>query len=210
VPLQNRVTPFGAIEANLARGNFMGNRGILHGATRELGHRRWAHKNWIICLTKFRGRHRGIMTPGRYTELFFLDEAVAISAGHRPCYECRRSDYHNWQNAWQRALGLAETPRAKAMDNALHQNRIDRSNRENRRWRSAIDELPNGSFVSISGTAHLVLNDRLLPWQHSGYGPPIVRPANTNVTVLTPSLSVATLRAGFSPHLHRTALSAQK
>ena len=92
MPLQNRVTPFGAIEANPARGDLMGNRGILHGKTKELGHRRWTHNNWIVCQTEFNSRHREIMKPQRYTELFFLDEAVAITAGHRPCCEYQRHD----------------------------------------------------------------------------------------------------------------------
>ena len=206
MPLQNRVTPFGAIEANSARGDFMGNRGILQGKTKELGRRRWAHNNWIICVTKFNGRHREVMKPQHYTELFFLDEAVAIAAGHRPCCECRRRDYHTWKDAWQHAFGLAEPSLVKPMDKALHQNRIDLSTRGQRRWWSAINDLPDGSFIVIGGAAHLVLGDRLLPWKHDSYGPPIKRATDTVVQVLTPSLSVATLKEGFSPRLHKTAL----
>jgi len=205
MPLQNRVTPFGTIEADSARGDFMGNRGILHGDTKALGRRRWAHDNWIICLTSFRGRHRQVMTPHRYTELFFLDEAVAIAAGHRPCYECRRQDYHAWCAAWQAALDLPEPPRAKAMDRALHQDRIDRTVRGQRRWRGALDDLPDGTFVQFEGAPHLVRGARLLPWRHAGYGPGIARPRAAEIDVLTPRLSVATLRAGFMPRLHETA-----
>lgn len=203
--LQNRVTPYGTIEADPARGDFMGNRGILHGETRELGRRRWAHDNWIICLTSFRGRRRTVMSPRRYTELFFLDEAVALAAGHRPCYECRRQDYYAWREAWTRAFDLPEPPRAKAMDRALHQDRIDRRVRGQRRWQADLADLPDGTFVARDGAAHLVLGDRLLPWTHGGYATPVVRPRAARVEVLTPQRTVAVLRAGFTPQRHRTA-----
>ena len=139
-------------------------------------------------------------------QLFFLDEAVAITAGHRPCCECRRRDYHTWKDAWQNAFGLAEPSLVKPMDKALHQNRIDLSTRGQRRWWSAINDLPDGSFIVIGGAAHLVLGDRLLPWRHDSYGPPMIRTVDTVVQVLTPSLSVATLREGFSPRLHESSL----
>ena len=203
--LQNRVTPVGNIEADSARGDFMGNRGILHGDTKELGRRRWAHDNWIICLTAFRDRQRNVMTPHRYTELFFLDEAVAIAAGHRPCYECRRQDYHAWCAAWQTALNLPEPPRAKVMDWTLHKDRIDRAIRGQRRWRAALNALPDGAFIQMNGTPHLVQDQRLLPWRHASYSAAVDRPRGINVEVLTPKLSVATLRAGFKPRLHATA-----
>lgn len=208
--LQNRVTPYGTIEADPARGDFMGNRGILHGETRELGRRRWAHDNWIICLTAFRGRRRTVMSPRRYTELFFLDEAVALAAGHRPCYECRRQDYHAWRDAWTRAFELDAPPRAKAMDRTLHRDRIDRAVRGQRRWRAELADLPDGAFVMHDGGAHLVLGDRLLPWTHGGYAAPVARPGTgagaEEVEVLTPQHTVAVLRAGFAPRLHRSAL----
>lgn len=89
MPLQNRVNPRGTIEQSSARGTFMGNRGVLHNGKRELT-RQFKTKAWIICLLEFKGRKRELMTPGRYTELFFLDEVTAFAAGHRPCAECRR------------------------------------------------------------------------------------------------------------------------
>lgn len=201
--LQNRVNPFGEIEATPARGDFMGNRGILHGDTKELGHRRWAHDNWIICLTSFRGRQRQIMTPHRYTELFFLDEAVAIAAGHRPCYECRRQDYHAWAAAWQRATRSDAPPRAKEMDQALHKERIIHLPQRQRCWRGALRDLPDGTFISWEGAPFLVFDQYLLRWTHCGYTETSPRPTQGEVTVLTPPTSVATLANGFRPRLHK-------
>lgn len=207
--LQNRVTPFAEIEADPARGDFMGNRGILHGDTKQLARRRWAHKAWIICLTEFRGRRRQVMTPHRYTELFFLDEAVAIAAGHRPCYECRRPDFYAWQDAWRRAEGAGEPPRAGDMDRVLHRERIDPRTRRQQTWRGNLNALPDGTFIAIEDRAHLLQGAQLYPWTHRGYGPPTARPADhsgdgMDVTVLTPPSAVATLAAGFSPRLHQS------
>lgn len=204
--LQNRVTPFGEIEADPARGDFMGNRGILHGDTKELGRRRWAHDNWIICLTSFRGRRRQIMTPHRYTELFFLDEAVAIAAGHRPCYECRRQDYHAWAAAWQQATGSDAPPRAKEMDRALHKERILRRARRQQRWRGELSDLPDGTFIDWEGTPYLVLDRYLLRWTHGGYTETSPRSAQGKVIILTPPTSVATLANGFRPRLHESSI----
>jgi len=118
VALQNRVTPFGEIVATPARGLSMGNRGILHDDRRRLGRRRWTHKAWICCVTEFRGRRRQVMAPGRYTELFFLDEAVALAAGHRPCFECRRAAANAFAACW------GGEPRAPDMDRVLHAERL--------------------------------------------------------------------------------------
>jgi hypothetical protein len=116
MPLQNRVTPFGEIVAHPARGMVMGNRGILHDSGRRLHPtRRWTHKTWICCLCEFKGRHRAVMTPGRYTELFFLDEATALAAGHRPCFECRRADANQFAAAWAHGNG-GPLPSAGDMD----------------------------------------------------------------------------------------------
>ena len=204
--LQNRVTPFGEIEADPARGDFMGNRGILHGDTKELGHRRWAHDNWIICLTSFRGRQRQIMTQHRYTELFFLDEAVAIAAGHRPCYECRRQDYHAWVAAWQQATGSDAPPRAEEMDRALHKERILHRARRQQHWRGELSDLPDGTFIGWEGTPYLVLDRHLFLWTHGGYTETSPRPAQGQVIILTPPTSVATLANGFRPRLHESSI----
>ena len=203
MPLQNRVTPFGEIVASEARGTMMGNRGILHDDRKTLKTRRWQHRTWIACRISFRGRHREVMTPQRYTELFFLDEAVAIAAGHRPCCECRRHDFHAWQDAWKRATGEA-APRADEMDAVLHAQRIDTATRRQKTWRAPVHALADGNFVHIEGSAYLVLGQGLLPWYPWGYGAPIPRLDGVEVAVLTPRISAAVLAAGYRPKLHPT------
>jgi hypothetical protein len=130
MPLQNRVLPDGEIVAASARGLLMGNRGCLHGQGRELGVTRWRSKLWIACVLDWRGRRRDPMTPGRWTALFFLDEATALAAGHRPCGYCRRADYTDFAEAWRLAAGLAARPSATDMNARLHAERTDRSRRK--------------------------------------------------------------------------------
>lgn len=204
MPLQNRVTPTGEIVAVPERGLFMGNRGVLHDEHKRLGRRRWALKAWLICLLDFKGRQRTVMTPRRYTELFFLDEASALAAGHRPCYECRRADFRIWQEAWQRAQNLPQTPRAPEMDACLHAERLAPRSRMQRDWQADLADLPDGAFIRHDGVPHLVLEDGLRPWTWQGYGPPVTRGAGP-ATVLTPASSVAVLRAGYAPALHPSA-----
>ncbi|PPR63159.1 MAG: hypothetical protein CFH10_00609 [Alphaproteobacteria bacterium MarineAlpha4_Bin2] len=204
MPLQNRMTPKGDIEADTARGYFLGNRGVLHDANKRLGQRRWAHDNWIICWTEFRGHHREVMSPGRYTELFFLDEAVAIAAGHRPCYKCRRQDYQSWTKAWQIAHKADEKPGAKEMDQALHRERIDRATWRQKTWRARLDDLPDGTFITWKDAPHLVSNRSLLRWSHGAYTEQTARSTPCEVEVLTPPISVKVLTAGFRPHLHHS------
>lgn len=196
MPLQNRVTPFGDIVAAPERGTMMGNRGILHDERRTLGRRRWTHKAWICCVTEFRGRKRQVMAPGRYTELFFLDEAVALAAGHRPCFECRRAAAKAYSACW------GGSPRAGEMDRVLHAERLD-----GRRRRIHIREcadLPDGAFVSRNGAAWLVTGPLLLRYTPGGYGAATKRPAGV-AEVLTPPATLRALRAGYAPLLHPSA-----
>jgi hypothetical protein len=202
MPLQNRVTPRGEIVAHPARGGFMGNRGgRMHDEAKRLGTRRWATRAWIICLLEFRGRHRKVMAPRRYTELFFLDEAVAIAAGHRPCAECRRQDFNRWRDAFRAGNGLAGPLRAGDMDRRLHAERLVPKTKEKVVWSVNVGELPDGAFVELDGVAYLVFGDALLPWSFEGYGAPRLRPLSGQVTVLTPRSSVATLGAGYRPEI---------
>ena len=205
MPLQNRVTPFGEIVAHPARGGLMGNRGILHDDRRTLGAARWRHANWVTCVLAFKGRHRAVMSPRRYTELFFLDEAVALAAGHRPCAECRRADYNAFRAGWAAALG-GEMPSAKAMDRVLHAARIERPGRRQHRHLAPIDKLPDGVFVVVPGNAAawLVRGARLHPFAYDRYGDPVDRPAGLAVEVLTPRPTVAALAAGYRPAVHRS------
>lgn len=205
MPLQNRVTPTSEIIAHVARGTLMGNRGILHDAGRQLGTARWRHRSWICCRLSFKDRHRAVMAPGRYTELFFLDEATALAAGHRPCCECRRDDFRNFQAAWRRAFGAEADASAAAIDHTLHRARVDARSRRQIRFEAALDQLPGGTFVVFPehrSTPFLILADRILPWRPAGYGPPCPRRAAPCCLVLTPKPTVALLRAGYQPMLH--------
>src|SRR5437763_16019180 len=122
--LQNRVDPFGRVIATLARGTLFGNRGgRLHRDDRTLGKRRWASRQWICCVLRFKGRHREVWGRG-YTELFFLDEVTALAAGHRPCFECRRADAKAFAEKWAVANGGA-IPHAPEMDLVLQSERLD-------------------------------------------------------------------------------------
>lgn len=206
MPLQNRVTPFGEIVADPARGGMMGNRGILHDENRRLGASRWRHKNWIICLLSFRDRHEVVMAPRHYTQLFFLDEAVALAAGHRPCAECRRPAYRSFVEAISRAgSGQAESGGARSLDALLHRARVDPRSRRQLRRRARLERLPDGTFVTLDQQPHrayLVLGERLFPWSAAGYQAPLARPDDTAVEVLTPAPTVAALGAGYRPFLH--------
>ncbi len=196
MPLQNRVTPFGDIIATPERGLMMGNRGILHDGHRRLGRRRWTHKAWICCVTEFRGRTRQVMAPGRYTELFFLDEAVALAAGHRPCFECRREAARAYAACW------GASPRAGEMDRVLHAERLD--GRRRRIHVREADTLPDGAFVSREGAAWLVRGPLLLRYTPGGYDAAVERPGGV-VEVLTPPATLRALRAGYAPLLHPSA-----
>src|SRR5271155_1073591 len=124
MPLQNRVTPSGDIFATPQRGLFTGNRGIIHDPeTKSLLKKRWSSKAWLTCVCEFRGRRRKVMGGRSWTELFFLDEATALAAGHRPCFYCRRDDANKFRAAWEEGNGVANI-RAGDMDTVLHRERL--------------------------------------------------------------------------------------
>jgi len=206
--LQNRVTPLGELVADPARGLVYGNRGCLHDEGGRI-RRRFAGRRWIACRLEFRGRRRRpLLQPGRYTELFFLDEATALAAGHRPCAECRRADYDRLALLWQ-ALHPGER-RADAIDARLHAERLEGS-RGGRRYHAAdVGELPDGAFVLRDGTAWLVLGPRLLGWTPAGYDRAERRPARGEAVVVTPPSLLALLheeREPLVPLLHPSALA---
>ncbi len=200
MPLQNRVTPFGTIEALPGRGTLMGNRGILHDGARRVM-RSSALKRWIACVLEFRGRKRAVMSPHRYTELFFLDEAAAFSAGHRPCAECRNADYKRFRALWERCVGPGAG--ADAIDERLHAERRD--GRAQRTHRAGIATLPDGTYVALDGRAWLVLGDSLRAWSDAGYTERRARPASGDVEVLTPRSFVRVFAAGYRPGVHPSA-----
>jgi hypothetical protein len=200
-PLQNRVTPFGDIVATEGRGLFMGNRGVLHDAHRRLV--RFSQvRRWIICRLQFRGRRRRIMTPGSYTELFFLDEAAALSAGHRPCAECRHADYTRFRDVWA-GVHRGVAPTADEMDAVLHGERLA-APRSKRTYRAQIGALPDGAYVCLDGAAWLLWMGALHRWSAAGYVDRRRRPRGA-VIVLTPPSTVTVIEAGYRPHVHESA-----
>jgi len=208
MPLQNRVLPSGDIVTDPARGMFTGNRGVLHKSDKTLGVSRWKHPHWIICALEYKGWQRRVMTPGRWTELFFLDEAVALSAGHRPCALCRRAAYNRFLDAWQGAFG--DRPKAPALDGALHRARLVPGTRTQKTFAAPLDRLPTGAFCIVNGLPHLVHENRLLQFSPGGYTLPKPR-ANVGpgpVRVLTPAPTIAAMAAGYLPALHFSALCA--
>ena len=208
-PLRNRVTPFGELIADPARGLVYGNRGCLHDDHGNV-RRRHQVKRWISCRLEFKCRRRaGLMMPGRYTELFFLDEATAFAAGHRPCAECRREDYNEFVRRWS-ALHPGESG-ADAIDARLHDERIDPATRGRRRHPPSPEgTLPDMVFVADSdGEPWLVLGDELLHWTPAGYDRRVRRPrAGGLLEPITPPSLIEVLRDGWDgvvPVLHPSA-----
>lgn len=188
----------------------MGNRGVLHDAEGRIK-RPWQVKRWLVCVLDFRGRKRVVMTPNRYTELFFLDEATALAAGHRPCAECRHSRFVDFRNAWKLARSKSNSvqPTAEEIDSQLHVERID-GNRSKRSFGAALDGVPDGVLVTVPGWgehAYLVLGDWLLEWSSAGYKKRRPRPKNMDVVVLTLKSTVEVIRAGYVPEIHASAAS---
>ena len=188
MPRRNRVTPYGEIVESPLRGEWMGNRGCLH-----RGHdivRPWNGKRWITCALEFRGWVAPKWEPGRWTALFFHDEAVALAAGHRPCALCRRADYMRFCAA----LGLKG---ADEVDGRLHADRLD--GRRKRLHRLRWPDVPDGAFVDLDGVAARVGPDALRTWSaQSGYGATQPRPASGEAVVITPACTIAALRAGYT------------
>lgn len=205
MPKQNRVTPFSTLIATSARGTLTGNRGCLHD-DREQIRRQFRGQRWIICLLDFKGRKRSIMTPGRYTELFFLDEATALAAGHRPCAECQRARFNHFRDTWTKAnpeISNLCRPKATVLDSVLHRERIATPG-----FCNSVGNLPDGTFVTNDErNAFLVLRKKLLQWGPAGYQRPadgVSFPAR----VLTPASVVRTIGAGYDVGIHRSALQA--
>jgi hypothetical protein len=206
MPLQNRVTPSGDVIAVQARGALMGNRGRLHDATRQLVRRQVSgYRAWVTCLLAFKGRRRTVMTPGRYTELFFLDEATALAAGHRPCGECRRADYRRFKVAWlggNPERGLASGALIGAIDRELHRDRLTTEGLQ-RTFLADIGGLPDGVFVARGPREIplLIWRGALWPWSPEGYGDPESKLSVDVATVLTPVSTMRAIAAGYTPEV---------
>jgi hypothetical protein len=203
MPLQNRVTPWSAIEASPGRGLFTGNRGCLVREAGKLATEGWRTRAWICCVTHWRGKKRPQMQPGVWTNLYFLDEATALAAGHRPCAYCRRADYNRFMAAWTRARPQAAPWRAKAVDEVLHAERTAR-----RPIAVALTGLADGALVERRGrpdVAWLRAGGMLRLWSQMGYGPAEAVSAGEVVRPITVPAMLAVLGAGYQPVLHPTA-----
>jgi hypothetical protein len=186
----------------------LGNRGgALHNDKREIV-RQHKGQRWITCLLEFKGRRRCVMSPGLYTELFFLDEAVSLAAGHRPCAECRRERFNAFRSAWKRACELdREGPLlAPEIDAELHRARIDRRGAKVT-YQASLNSLPDGCFVETGGNSYLVWEDALLLWSAAGYLKKDRRSNGLTVTVLTPEPIVQCIRRGYTPAIHESSLA---
>jgi hypothetical protein len=201
-PARNRVSPLGEIIAVPGRGAWMGNRGRLHEGrgSREIV-RNHQHKTWIICALSFRGRRVAQWEPNRYTPLFFLDEAVALAAGHRPCAECRHNAYNAYRTLWAETHAGA-MPYAKDMDVQLRRERTGAAEQ-----RAAWDSLPNGVFVLTDCGPAVVVGDRLTVWNRhdNTYGNKLARPKTGDAIIITPPSSVEIIRAGYPVQIDNSA-----
>jgi hypothetical protein len=201
MPLQNRVTPFGDIVAIDLRGMFTGNRGIIHDvASKTLLKRRWSNKAWITCSLYDRGRWREVMGQRSWTELFFLDEAVALAAGHRPCFACRRASAEAFRAAWAKSRAMSVPPSAPIMDSILHNERLDGRRKRIHPLPMPIAELPDGAVVVRDDVAFTMANGRAYRWSEQGYGS--AQRLSRAEGLLTPPSTLNAMRNGYRPLLH--------
>jgi hypothetical protein len=204
-PLQNRVTPYGEIVSTPQRGLFTGNRGIIHDpATKTLLNRRWSGKAWITCVCEFRGRRRDVMGTRSWTELFFLDEATAFAAGHRPCFYCRRDDANRFRAAWERGNGVRGV-RAPEMDEMLHRERLAGRVKRLHALPMRVEALPDGAMVQAGGESYLILKGRSLLWSFEGYREVATQPRDA--ALLTPPSTLRAFSAGYRSVLHPSAVA---
>jgi hypothetical protein len=200
MPLQNRVTPTGDIIATPHRGLFTGNRGIIHDpATRTLLNRRWSSQAWLVCVCEFKGRRRQVMGGRSWTELFFLDEATAFAAGHRPCFFCRRDDAVRFRAAWEAGNCVADV-RAGDVDRVLHRERLDGGRKRLHALPVPLGQLPDGAMVRQGDDSYLIAQGRALAWSPAGYRE--TPAALADAMLLTPPSTLRALSAGYRPLLH--------
>ena len=201
MPHRNRVTPFGDVIETEARGLLFGNRGVLHDDRGKIV-RPFRGTRWIACRLSFKGRRRPLLRPGRFTELFFLDEATALAAGHRPCAECRRGDFVRFRTAWA-ATHRGTSLRVGDVDRVLQAERVG-PGRTKRLHPAEIDTLPDGTMIARDGEAWLVFRGELLRWTPFGYGSRHALDSG-RVQVLTSPSIVAVIADGYAPAIHPTA-----
>jgi hypothetical protein len=208
MPRRNRIDPWGDLHAVAERGLFTGNRGCLvddHGAIV----RHHGSALWIVCRTSFRGWRHPLAAPRRWTPIFFLDDAVALAAGHRPCATCRRSDYVSYRDAVSTEVAAPAPLLAKELDARLVAERHRRGRglaraADRLTWMAEADDLPDGSVIVVESVPRLIVGDRTRAFGFGGWHDAAPRPSG-DVTVLTPPTSVGALRRGFVPTLHGSA-----
>jgi hypothetical protein len=203
MPLQNRVTPSGDIIATPHRGLFTGNRGIIHDPLTKTLTRRWASQAWLTCVCEFRGRRRAVMATRSWTELFFLDEATAFAAGHRPCFYCRRDDANRFRAAWEEGNGVTNIL-ARGIDAVLHGERLDRRAKRLHPLPVPLEKLPDGAMLQQGGECFAIVRGQPFVWSPAGY-----RAAENTfheAMLLTPPSTLRALSAGYRPVLHPSAI----
>jgi hypothetical protein len=203
MPLQNRVTPTGDIIATPHRGMFTGNRGIIHDPATKTLTRRWASQAWLTCLCEFRGWRRKVMGGRSWTELFFLDEATALAAGHRPCFYCRRDDANRFRSAWEDGNGTRGVL-ARDIDAVLHRERLVGAQKRLHALTVPLEKLPDGAMVQDGNESYLIAQGRALAWSPAGYGK--AEQALQDTMLLTPPSTLRALEAGYRPVLHESAM----
>jgi hypothetical protein len=195
--LQNRVDPLGRFIKTSARGSWMGNRGVIHKHTTIT--KIFKHKAWITCTLEFKGRKRAVMSPGRWTELFFLDEATAFAAGHRPCFECRRDDARRFKSCWIKGNPTHNFSMATSInqiDEIIHKERIDNAKRKVTH-QGVSSDIPEGTFILMNNDPYVFTRGRLYQWTAFGYQESVAMPEGSTLTILTPHSIVNAFRAGY-------------
>lgn len=205
--LQNRVDPWGKLNAVSSRGAWLGNRGILHNEQKEII-AQWRHKSWVTCKLQFRGTKRDVFSQGSYSELFFFDEATAFSAGHRPCAECRKDRYNEFKTFWCSANRNSSKPsevKIAEIDNQLHTERAVRGGAKVT-FQDRFSSVPDGAFIELNGEALLIWEGNLYLWSAQGYKLANIKiEPFTLVTVITPASIVRMFSNGFRPEVHESA-----
>jgi hypothetical protein len=197
--------PSGEIVSRPQRGLFTGNRGIIHDpATKTLLNRRWSSKAWLTCVCEFRGRRRDVMGTRSWTELFFLDEATAFAAGHRPCFYCRRDDANRFRAAWEEGndVGHASAP---DIDEVLHRERLNGRVKRLHALPKPIEELPDGAMVRAGERSYLIARGKALLWSFDGYRE--LKNPIPDAALLTPPSTLRALDSGYQPILHPSAMA---
>ena len=203
MPLQNRVTPAGEIIATPHRGMFTGNRGIIHDPATKTLTRRWASQAWLTCVCEFRGRRREVMGGRSWTELFFLDEATALAAGHRPCFFCRREDANRFRAAWEQGNAVKNVL-AREIDTVLHRERLDDGSKRLHALTMPLKKLPDGAMLQAGNESFVIVQGREMLWSPGGYRE--ASNALKDAMLLTPPSTLRALDAGYRPVLHRSVM----